>query len=118
MARFLIRSPIRDRWKDFLRMQKLIVSLDAMASELAKEKAGLRKRYDAAAADAAFSMDAIDGGSAAPKISDPADGPNATLNRYSKRITELDAQTAFIDDLHRAVEGFVAEHGIDTAPPG
>lgn len=118
MARFQIRSPIRDRWKDFLRMQKLIVSLNAMAGELAKEKTGLQKRYEAASADAAFSMDAIDSGNAAMDLSQRVDGLSDALVRYSKRITELDAQIAFVDDLNRTVETFLAERGIDAEPPG
>lgn len=99
-------------------MQKLIASLDVMASELAKEKAGLQKRYEAAAADAAFSMDVIDAGNAAPRISERADELSTTLDRYSRRLAELDAQTAFVSDLQRTVEAFVTERGIDTAPPG
>lgn len=117
MARFLIRSPIRDRWKDFLRMQKLIVSLDAMTGELIKEKTGLRKRYETASADAAFSLDALDGGSAAKDLPERVDGLSDALVRYSKRINELDAQIAFVDELHRTVATFVAERGIEVAPP-
>jgi hypothetical protein len=116
MARFSIRSPIRDRWKDFLRMQKLLVSLENMTGELEKEKTGLQKRYEAASADAAFSMDALDAGSTARDLSNRVDGLSDTLVRYSRRITELDAQTAFVAELQHRVEAFVAERGIDTAP--
>jgi len=99
-------------------MQKLIVSLDTMAGELAKEKAGLQKRYEAASTDAAFSMDAIDSGNTAADLSQRVDGLSDALVRYSKRVTELDAQIAFVGDLQQTVQTFLAERGIDASPPG
>lgn len=115
MVRFLVRNPIRDRWKDYLRMQKLMVVLGTLAEDVAKEKNGLQRRYETAMAEAAFSMEALDDPNMPPPRRTGVDGMSDSLNRYSSRISQLDSQLALFGEIQNTLTGFMQEHEIDTA---
>ncbi len=99
-------------------MQKLTVVLGTIAEDVAKEKAGLQRRYEAAMAEAAFSMNALEDPNAATASPAAVDGMSSSLDRYSRRISQLDQQIAFFDDVQETVQRFMQESEIDTAAQG
>lgn len=118
MVRFLVRNPIRDRWKDYLRMQKLTAVLGTIAEDVAKERAGLKRRYETAMAEAAFSMNALEDPNAATANPASTEGMSTSLDRYSRRIAQLDQQLAFYEDIQKTVQRFMQENEIDSATQG
>lgn len=118
MVRFLVRNPIRDRWKDYLRLQKLTVVLGTLSEDIAKEKAGLERRYETAMAEAAFSMNALDDPNVSMALPVNVDTMSGSLDRYSRRISELDQQMAMFDRLQRDLQRFMRDNDIDTTTLG
>lgn len=116
MVRFLVRNPIRDRWKDYLRMQKLMVVVGTLSDDVAKEKNGLQRRYETAMAEAAFSMDALADPNMPPPRRTGVDGMAESLNRYSDRIAQLEQQLTFFGEIQNSLHGFMQEHEIDATP--
>ena len=99
-------------------MQKLTVVLGTIAEDVAKERAGLQRRYETAMADAAFSMNALEDPNAAAADPPAVEGMSGSLDRYSRRISELEQQIAFFDDLQNKVQAFMKENEIDTEAQG
>ena len=99
-------------------MQKLTVVLGTIAEDVAKERAGLQRRYEAAMAEAAFSMNALEDPNAATARPAVVDGMSDSLDRYSRRISELDQQIAFFEDIQASVQRFMQDNDIDIATQG
>jgi len=99
-------------------MQKLTVVLGTIAEDVAKERAGLQRRYEAAMADAAFSLNALEDPNVATARPAVVDGLSKSLDRYARRISELDQQIAFFDDIHASVQRFMQDNEIDMAAQG
>jgi len=119
MVRFLVRNPIRDRWKDYLRLQKLTVVLGTLAEDVAKERAGLQLRYEAAMAEVSFStaMPNAQGGAVSTMPAE-TDAMSVSLARYSDRIAHLDQQIAMFDRIQQDVRHFMQDNEIDTTGLG
>jgi hypothetical protein len=80
-----------------------------IATELASEKAGFQTRYETAAADAAFSQQVYEDGRGSAEISRRIDDLTNSLITYSRRITALDRQDAFIGEMLAKLDAFTAE---------
>ena len=106
LFRFQTRNPNRDRETDAGRLQRLHRMLDDLCAEMARERNGLRDRYEKVAADAAFSQQALENdrveASMSSKIADMTD----TMIRYRERIQSLEKQIDFVTDLSGQVEVF------------
>lgn len=109
MLGFRTRSADRDRQTDLSRIQKLRQALLDVGTELAKEEAGLRRRYETASTDAAFSQQVYEDGRGDAGISSRIDDLTETLINYSRRISELDRQNAFIKEMLGKLDDFAAE---------
>ena len=103
---FRVRSHDRDGQTDRRRWARLRTLLAEMSAELLAEKAGLQGRYDNAAADAAFSQQALEDDSAAKTAAARIDTLTASLVAYGDRIAGLDRQIAFVAHLTGEIEGF------------
>ena len=99
-------------------MQKLAVVLGTLTEDVAKERAGLQRRYEAAMAEAAFSMDALEDPNVAAARPPAVDGMSGSLDRYARRISELDQQIAFFGDIQISVQRFMQDNEIDIAAQG
>lgn len=99
-------------------MQKLTVVLDTIAEDAAKERSGLQRRYETAMAEAAFSMNALEDPNVATARPAVVDGMSGSLDRYARRISELDQQIAFFDDIQKTVQRFMQDNEIDIATQG
>ena len=109
MLGFRTRSADRDRQTDISRIQKLRQALLDLGTELAKEEAGLRHRYETASTDAAFSQQVYEDGRGDDGISSRIDDLTNTLINYSRRISELDRQKAFIGEMLVKLGDFATE---------
>lgn len=117
MLGFRTRSADRDRQTDISRIEKLRQVMLDVGTELAKEEAGLRRRYETASTDAAFSQQAYEDGRGDAGISSRIDDLTTTLINYSRRISELDRQRAFIGEMLVKLEDFAAEVDIGASRP-
>lgn len=118
MVRFLVRNPIRDHWKDYLRLQKLTVVLNTLSDDVAKEKAGLQRRYETAMAEAAFSVNALEGPALSAALPAGNDAMSASVERYSRRMSQLDEQMAMFDRIQRDLQRFMRDNDIDSTTVG
>jgi hypothetical protein len=109
MLGFRTRSADRDRETDISRIEKLRQALLDVGTELAKEEAGLRRRYETASTDAAFSQQVYEDGRGDAGISSRIDDLTNTLINYSRRISELDRQKAFIGEMLVKLGDFATE---------
>ena len=107
-ALFRVRSHDRDGQTDRRRWARLRTLLTEISAELLAEKAGLQSRYDNAAADAAFSQQAVEDDGAAATAAKRIDGLTASLVAYGDRIAGLDRQLAFVARLTDEIDGFAA----------
>ena len=117
MLGFRTRSADRDRQTDISRIGKLRQALLDVETELAKEETGLRRRYETASTDAAFSQQVYEDGRGDAGISSRIDGLTSTLINYSRRISELDRQKAFIGEMLVKLDDFAAEGDIGASRP-
>lgn len=109
MLGFRTRSADRDRETDISRIEKLRQALLDVGTELAKEEAGLRRRYETASTDAAFSQQVYEDGRGDAGISSRIDNLTNALINYSRRISELDRQKAFIGEMLVKLGDFATE---------
>lgn len=109
MLGFRTRSADRDRQTDISRIEKLRQALLDVGTELAKEEEGLRRRYETASTDAAFSQQVYEDGRGDAGISSRIDDLTNTLINYSRRISELDRQKAFIGEMLVKLDDFATE---------
>ena len=114
MLGFRTRGADRDRQTDISRIEKLRQALLDVGTELAKEEAGLRRRYETASTDAAFSQQVYEDGRGDAGISSRIDDLTSTLINYSRRISELDKQRAFIGEMLVKLDDFATEMDIGT----
>lgn len=117
MLGFRTRSADRDRQTDISRIGKLRQALLDVETDLAKEETGLRRRYETASTDAAFSQQVYEDGRGDAGISSRIDGLTNTLINYSRRISELDRQKAFIGEMLVKLDDFAAEGDIGASHP-
>lgn len=117
MLGFRTRSADRDRQTDVSRIEKLRQALLDVGTELAKEETGLRRRYETASTDAAFSQQVYEDGRGDAGISSRIDDLTNTLINYSRRISELDRQNAFIREMLVKLDDFATEMDIGANRP-
>jgi hypothetical protein len=114
LTRFRVRSPERDRETDASRLRRLRQLIAELHAEMERERGGLRDRYEKVAANAAFSLLALeDGGGTgvSSKIGDMTE----TMIHYARRMSSLEVQIGFVSDLDQQValfaQGNEAERG-------
>ncbi|WP_406872424.1 hypothetical protein WHT83_22315 [Aminobacter sp. P9b] len=106
---FRTRSPDRDRETDVTRFEQLARSLDQLTSEIDAERTGIRNRYEAVSANAAFLVEAMDNSEASSRRADDMDRWTESLKTCLRRIEALGRQTEFIAGLRHALDTFVDE---------
>ena len=109
MLGFRTRSADRDRETDISRIEKLRQALLDVGTELAKEEAGLRRRYETASTDAAFSQQVYEDGRGDAGISSRIDDLTNTLINYSRLISELYRNKEFIGEMLVKLGDFATE---------
>lgn len=106
---FRLRSRERDQGADRERLAQLLSAIEATRDAVLREEEGLRRRYETAQADAAFSMDDAENGRR-KRHDDRLDELESALVYYEQRIRELKRQSSALDDLLRSArEGLAAE---------
>ncbi|PWK68092.1 hypothetical protein [Aminobacter sp. AP02] len=108
---FRTRSPDRDEDTDRARFERLARALDQLASEVEAEKAGIRSRYEAVSANAAFLVEAMDNDAATSRRAAEMDQLTEALKNCLRRIEVLGRQTEFVSGLRHSVDMFAAEGG-------
>ncbi|MBT1158851.1 hypothetical protein J1C56_25070 [Aminobacter anthyllidis] len=106
---FRTRSPDRDRATDKVRFDQLARSLDQLSSEIAAERTGIRKRYEAVSANAAFLVEAMDNSEVSQRRATEMDQLTETLKTCLRRIEALGRQTEFVAELRHVLDTFVDE---------
>lgn len=106
---FRTRSPDRDRETDVTRFEQLARSLDQLTSEIEAERTGIRNRYEAVSANAAFLVEAMDNSEASSRRADDMDRWTESLKTCLRRIEALGRQTELIAGLRHALDMFVDE---------
>jgi hypothetical protein len=106
LFRFRTRSPDRDREMDEARSQRLRQFLDALRSEIQREREGLKARYEKITADAAFSQQALEDNRAATDVSSKIDQMTEAMVGYTKRIALLEQQISLMNKMLSQAELF------------
>lgn len=103
-AKFMPRSPERDRENDELRIASVLASIAEAAQNIASEAEGLRTRYGLAQADASMFLYAAEG----EGVSTPTDRRLDHLERsvvyYECRIAELARQSDLLEKVMISVK--------------
>lgn len=103
---FRARNPNRDRGTDELRLKLMRGTLADLVGQIEREKEGLNARYSRVAADAAFSLQALEN-SGSKKMGSQVDELTRSMARSRSRLKQLDAQLAFLHGLEQQVDDFV-----------
>lgn len=106
---FRTRTPDRDWETDRVRFEQLARSLDQLASEIEAEKTGIRSRYEAVSANAAFLVEAIDNDAVSSRRAAEMDQLTEALKNCLRRIEVLGRQTEFVAGLRHSVDMFAAD---------
>lgn len=106
---FRTRTPDRDQGTDRVRFEQLARSLDQLASEIEAERTGIRSRYEAVSANAAFLVEAMDNDAVSSRRAAEMDQLTEALKNCLRRIEELGRQTEFVSGLRHSVDMFTAE---------
>lgn len=106
---FRTRSPGRDQETDRVRFQQLARSLDQLASEIELERTGIRSRYEAVSANAAFLVEGMDNDAVSSRRAAEMDQLTEALKNCLRRIEVLGRQTEYVSGLRHSVDMFTAE---------
>lgn len=109
---FRARNPNRDRETDASRLKLLTGTMAELVGQIEREKEGLNARYGRVAADAAFSLQAMENGTS-KKMGSQVDELTKSMANSRSRLKALDAQLAFLHGLQRQVEDFVKKAPLD-----
>lgn len=101
---FPTRNPERNRQNDAVRRERLRAAIQAIQAEVRSELDGIRRRYEAAATNAAFLFDAIENGESDSDAR--LDDLSASLKNYETRVTELSGQIEFLNGLGKTATNF------------
>lgn len=115
---FRTRSPDRDRQADAVRFVGLLDTLRQLIDGIEAEKTGIRNRYEAVSANAAFLVEAMDNDAVSSRRAAEMDQLTEALKNYLRRVDTLGKQGESVASLCRQVEEFAAEdRGTVAAPP-
>lgn len=106
---FRTRSPDRDRQADQTRFGHLSRTLEQLASEIEAERSGIRSRYEAVSANAAFLVEAMDNSEVSARGNAEMDQLTESLKSCLRRIEALGRQTEFVAEIRQLVVAFVDE---------
>lgn len=106
---FRTRSPDRDRLNDGVRFEQLTRALDQLAAEIEAERTGIRNRYEAVSANAAFLVEAVSNDAASTNRAAEMDQLTEAIKSCLRRIEVLGRQKEFVADLKSRVDDFAAE---------
>lgn len=107
---FRVRNPQRDREADHERLARLCAALDDFEAGIARERDGLKARYDGVAARAAFSQQAFEDDRPDAAMSSKVDGLTDTMIRYQARLKLLEEQIVFVTALRAQAGRFPLEN--------
>lgn len=99
------RNPERDLKTDLSRLEKLTALLRLLQAEVESESSGLRRRYNEAQDAAGFALDAFENGDG-DELSAAADQLGERMRRYQDRVSALETQKAFLEELELKVAEF------------
>lgn len=107
---FRTRSPDRDRQTDEARFGQLSRALDELAAGIEAERTGIRSRYEAVSANAAFLVEAMDNSAAvsAQRVGE-MNQLTESLKACLRRIEVLGRQKDFVSGLRHSLDIFVDE---------
>lgn len=106
---FRTRSPDRDRQSDGARFEQLTSVLDQVAAEIEAERTGIRNRYEAVSANAAFLVEAVSNDAVSSSRAAEMDQLTEAIKSCLRRIEALGRQKEFIAELRSRVDDFAAE---------
>lgn len=106
---FRTRSPDRDRLNDGVRFEQLTRALDQLAAEIEAERTGIRNRYEAVSANAAFLVEAVSNDAVSTSHAADMDQLTEAIKSCLRRIEALGRQKEFVADLKNRVDDFAVE---------
>ncbi|WP_395446901.1 hypothetical protein ACHMW7_17690 [Aminobacter sp. UC22_36] len=106
---FRTRSLDRDRQTDETRFGQLSRALDELAAGIETERTGIRSRYEAVSANAAFLVEAIDNSAVSAQRAGEMDQLTESLKACLRRIEVLGRQKDFVSGLRHSLDTFVDE---------
>ncbi|MBB6465684.1 hypothetical protein HNQ96_001542 [Aminobacter lissarensis] len=106
---FRTRSPDRDRQTDETRFGQLSRALDELAAGIEAERTGIRSRYEAVSANAAFLVEAMDNSAVSAQRAGEIDQLTESLKACLRRIEVLGRQKDFVSGLRHSLDIFVDE---------
>ena len=112
MFGFKMRSATRDLEADLSRFQRIQATLGQVMDELQREKAGLRKRYSDASADAALVFEAMPEGESQQPYEAKLDVFAKSIQNCERRINFIDAQIVFVSEILISVRSFCGKHAL------
>jgi hypothetical protein len=115
---FRTRNPERDRQTDTMRFHGLRRAIRHAVAEIELERSGLRRRYDDAAVDAAFSFENMENEGETDEAAAHVDELTQTLIRFSQRIKFLEKQIAFMQEIDETMTKFENANGLGQLEPG
>ncbi|CAN7512180.1 hypothetical protein [Aminobacter aminovorans] len=110
---FRTRSPDRDRQTDEARFGQLSRALDELAAGIEAERTGIRNRYEAVSANAAFLVEAMDNSAVSVLRVREMDQLTESLKACLRRIEVLGRQKDFVSGLRHSLDIF-ADEGRET----
>jgi hypothetical protein len=103
---FRVRSAERDRNSDANRLLRLSQIIADLRGEMDREQNGLRDRYDKMTTNAAFSQLALEEGGGDANMSSRLGEMTETMIHYGDRLSSLDRQIHFLNDLDQQITRF------------
>ena len=110
---FRTRSPDRDRQTDEARFGQLSRALDEIAAGIEAERSGIRGRYEAVSANAAFLVEAMENSAVSVLRAREMDQLTESLKACLRRIEVLGRQKDFVAGLRHSLDIF-ADEGRET----
>ncbi|AMS39987.1 MULTISPECIES: hypothetical protein [Aminobacter] len=110
---FRTRSPDRDRQTDEARFGQLSRALDELAAGIEAERTGIRNRYEAVSANAAFLVEAMENSAVSVLRAREMDQMTESLKACLRRIEALGRQKDFVAGLRHSLDIF-ADEGRET----
>lgn len=110
---FRTRSPDRDRQTDEARFGQLSRALDELAAGIEAERTGIRNRYEAVSANAAFLVEAMENSAVSVLRAREMDQMTESLKAGLRRIEALGRQKDFVAGLRHSLDIF-ADEGRET----
>lgn len=105
---FKIRNPNRDKETDEARLRMIASTLDDILKQIERESSGLQARYNRVAADAAFSLQAMEN-DRGEKMGSKVDELTRSLARSRFRLKELEEQLTFFRRLQQQVYDYTGK---------